>query len=91
MATNNASRLLKLERLCNHLVQYPESRQVAIQEKLIPTLLKLKQRSKDATLLGQVHQMLAQLGYAPAVKGRGIRILSVDGGGSRYNDLVTWK
>ncbi|XP_011683797.1 phospholipase A I [Strongylocentrotus purpuratus] len=82
-ATSNASRLVKLERLCDHLVQFPESRQAAIQERLIPTLLKHKQKIKDTDILAQVHQLLAQLGYASPVKNRGVRILSVDGGGSR--------
>ncbi|XP_071499403.1 uncharacterized protein [Diadema antillarum] len=83
LANSTSSRVLTLQRLCNHLIQYPESRQVAVQERLIPTLLKLKQRTKDMTLLAQIHQTLAQVGYAPAVSGRGVRILSVDGGGSR--------
>ncbi|XP_054751008.2 calcium-independent phospholipase A2-gamma-like [Lytechinus pictus] len=82
-ATSNASCRMKIERLCNHLIQYPESRQAAIQERLIPTLLKVKQKNKDTAILAQVHQLLAQLGYASPVHNRGIRILSVDGGGSR--------
>ncbi|XP_038054216.1 calcium-independent phospholipase A2-gamma-like [Patiria miniata] len=81
-ATSNAMRLLKLERLCSHLMQHPESREVAIKERLIPSLLKM-QTSWDTALKEQVREALAILGYAAPVKGRGLRILSIDGGGTR--------
>ncbi|XP_033647867.1 calcium-independent phospholipase A2-gamma-like [Asterias rubens] len=81
-AGSNSSRLLKLEKLAAHLTLYPESREVAVKERLIPSLLKI-QNSWDKALTEQVHETLALLGYAPPVKGRGIRILSVDGGGTR--------
>ena len=53
------------------------------QEKVIPCLLRLKQAS-DPGLRAAVREALALVGYHTPVKGRGIRILSIDGGGLRY-------
>lgn len=53
------------------------------QEKVIPCLLRLKQAS-DPGLRAAVREALALVGYQTPVKGRGIRILSIDGGGLRY-------
>lgn len=56
----------------------------APQEKVIPCLLRLKQAS-DPGLRAAVREALALVGYHKPVKGRGIRILSIDGGGLRYD------
>lgn len=53
------------------------------QEKVVPRLLRLKQAS-DPDLRAAVREALTLVGYHAPVKGRGIRILSVDGGGLRY-------
>lgn len=53
------------------------------QEKVIPCLLRLKQAG-DPGLRAAVGEALALVGYHKPVKGRGIRILSIDGGGLRY-------
>lgn len=55
-----------------------------LQEKVIPCLLRLKQAS-DPGLRAAVREALTLVGYHEPVKGRGIRILSIDGGGLRYN------
>lgn len=38
---------------------------------------------KDETLQAAVREILALIGYVDPVKGRGIRILTIDGGGTR--------
>lgn len=53
------------------------------QEKVIPCLLRLEQ-ANDPGLRAAVREALALVGYHKPVKGRGIRILSIDGGGLRY-------
>lgn len=53
------------------------------QEKVIPCLLRLKQ-ANDPGLRAAVREALTLVGYHTPVKGRGIRILSIDGGGLRY-------
>lgn len=54
-----------------------------LQEQVIPCLLRLKQAS-DPGLGAAVREALALVGYHKPVKGRGFRILSIDGGGLRY-------
>ncbi|KAF3819015.1 hypothetical protein GH733_013165 [Mirounga leonina] len=89
----------RVEELTFHLLEFPEGKGVAvkviliylicskifflsIQEKIIPCLLRLRQ-IKDETLQAAVREILALIGYVDPVKGRGIRILTIDGGGTR--------
>ncbi|KAM6438032.1 calcium-independent phospholipase A2-gamma isoform 1-T2 [Liasis olivaceus] len=72
----------RVEELTYHLLEFPDSRGVAIKENIIPCLLKLRQ-AKDEALQAAVREALAVIGYTDPVKGWGIRILSIDGGGTR--------
>ncbi|XP_006882702.1 PREDICTED: calcium-independent phospholipase A2-gamma [Elephantulus edwardii] len=72
----------RVEELTFHLLEYPEGKGVAVKEKLIPCLLRIRQ-TKDETLQAAVREILALMGYVDPVKGRGIRILTIDGGGTR--------
>lgn len=58
------------------------------QEKVIPCLLRLKQ-ANDPGLRAAVREALSLVGYHKPVKGRGIRILSIDGGGLRFDFSLT--
>ncbi|KAG2460033.1 PLPL8 phospholipase, partial [Polypterus senegalus] len=51
-------------------------------EKIIPCLLRLRQNA-DESLQAAVREALSLVGYADPVKGNGIRVLSIDGGGTR--------
>ncbi|XP_071350334.1 calcium-independent phospholipase A2-gamma-like isoform X2 [Trachinotus anak] len=72
----------RVEDLSYHLLEFPETRGVAVKEKVIPCLLRLKQ-ANDPGLRAAVREALTLVGYHKPVKGRGIRILSIDGGGLR--------
>ncbi|XP_068169524.1 calcium-independent phospholipase A2-gamma-like isoform X2 [Antennarius striatus] len=72
----------RVEDLSYHLLEFPETCGVAVKEKVIPCLLRLKQ-ANDPGLRAAVREALALVGYHAPVKGRGIRILSIDGGGLR--------
>ncbi|XP_074534290.1 calcium-independent phospholipase A2-gamma-like isoform X2 [Halichoeres trimaculatus] len=72
----------RVEDLSYHLLEFPETAGVAVKEKVIPCLLRLKQ-ANDPGLRAAVREALALVGYPAPVKGRGIRILSIDGGGLR--------
>lgn len=74
--------ITRVEELTFHLLEFPEGKGVAIKEKIIPYLLRLRQ-VKDETLQAAVREILALIGYVDPVKGRGIRILTIDGGGTR--------
>ncbi|NWH71747.1 PLPL8 phospholipase, partial [Piaya cayana] len=72
----------RVEELTYHLLEFPESRGVAIKEKIIPCLLRLRQ-ANDESLQAAVRETLAIIGYTDPVKGWGIRVLAIDGGGTR--------
>ncbi|XP_075967671.1 calcium-independent phospholipase A2-gamma [Anarhichas minor] len=72
----------RVEELSVHLLEFPETRGVAITESVLPCLLRLRQ-SRDPPLQAAVREALALVGYAEPVKGRGIRVLAIDGGGTR--------
>lgn len=72
----------RVEEFSCHLLEFPETRGVAVKEKAIPYLLRLRQ-AHDETLRAAVREALALIGYNDPVKGRGIRILTIDGGGTR--------
>ncbi|XP_032379627.1 calcium-independent phospholipase A2-gamma isoform X2 [Etheostoma spectabile] len=72
----------RVEDLSYHLLEFPETSGVAVKAQVIPCLLRLKQ-ANDPGLRAAVREALALVGYHNPVKGRGIRILSIDGGGLR--------
>ncbi|XP_005377362.1 PREDICTED: calcium-independent phospholipase A2-gamma isoform X1 [Chinchilla lanigera] len=74
--------ITRVEELTFHLLEFPEGKGVAVKERIIPYLLRLRQ-TKDETLQAAVREILALIGYVDPVKGRGIRILTIDGGGTR--------
>ncbi|XP_068257140.1 calcium-independent phospholipase A2-gamma [Nyctibius grandis] len=81
-SSNQRVCISRVEELTYHLLEFPESRGVAIKEKLIPCLLRLRQ-ANDESLQAAVRETLALIGYTDPVKGWGIRVLAIDGGGTR--------
>ncbi|NXD72933.1 PLPL8 phospholipase, partial [Eolophus roseicapillus] len=81
-SSNRRVCISRVEELTYHLLEFPESRGVAIKEKIIPCLLRLRQ-ANDESLQAAVRETLAIIGYTDPVKGWGIRILTIDGGGTR--------
>ncbi|XP_056132506.1 calcium-independent phospholipase A2-gamma isoform X3 [Lampris incognitus] len=72
----------RVEELSYHLLEFPETRGVAIKERVLPCLLRLRQ-ARNPPLQAAVREALALVGYNDPVKGRGIRVLAIDGGGTR--------
>uniref|UniRef100_A0A671YJI2 Patatin like phospholipase domain containing 8 n=1 Tax=Sparus aurata TaxID=8175 RepID=A0A671YJI2_SPAAU len=72
----------RVEELSYHLLEFPETRGVAVKESVLPCLLRLRQ-ARDLPLQATVREALALVGYTEPVKGRGIRVLTIDGGGTR--------
>ncbi|XP_044263334.1 calcium-independent phospholipase A2-gamma-like [Tribolium madens] len=75
--------LNRTEALNAHLNKYPEAKHFAVKSNAIPLLLKIKNGNVNDTITGAVNEALALLGYAGPVSGKGVRILSIDGGGVR--------
>ncbi|KAG7472626.1 hypothetical protein MATL_G00110790 [Megalops atlanticus] len=83
-ADNPTSLAARIEALNEHLIQYPACKVVAWQEKAVLILLGQRRCYRDyQELQGAIREALALIGYVDSVKGRGIRILSIDGGGTR--------
>uniref|UniRef100_A0A672J6G3 PNPLA domain-containing protein n=1 Tax=Salarias fasciatus TaxID=181472 RepID=A0A672J6G3_SALFA len=73
-----------VEALNEHLIRYPSCKALIWQENTAVTLLKLRRSYKHHPGLQAVlRETLALIGYVDPVKGRGIRVLSIDGGGTR--------
>uniref|UniRef100_A0A8C3SDT2 Patatin like phospholipase domain containing 8 n=1 Tax=Chelydra serpentina TaxID=8475 RepID=A0A8C3SDT2_CHESE len=81
-SSNRRVSINRIEELTYHLLEFPETRGVAIKEKIIPCLLQLRQ-GIDETLHAAVREALAIIGYTDPVKAWGIRVLTIDGGGTR--------
>ncbi|XP_053997261.1 calcium-independent phospholipase A2-gamma-like isoform X2 [Hylaeus anthracinus] len=82
-AESSTSRWRRIEDLLTHIDQYPEARHYAIKEGAIRILLKIKRKTKNEEINASIREALAVLGYVDPLPGRGIRILSIDGGGVR--------
>lgn len=82
-AKNEQSRLIRLEEFNDHILRYQGvSRSQAIREQVTSTLLEIRKRG-NKEVRKESQKALALLGWADPVKGRGIKVLSIDGGGSR--------
>lgn len=82
-AKNEQSRLIRLEEFNDHVLRYQGvSRSQAIREQVISTLLEIRKKG-NKEVRKESRKALALLGWVDPVKGRGIKVLSIDGGGSR--------
>ncbi|BES89853.1 Patatin-like phospholipase [Nesidiocoris tenuis] len=73
----------KMDTLFNHLTKYPEARQYAVKIGCIDKLIQLRAKNQSHPVQQEAQKTLAALGHADPPKARGIRILSIDGGGMR--------
>lgn len=83
-ASTDPGHVRRLEDLCQHLYEYPEALGLAIKYGAIGQILSILRQNPDhfATQL-QAKEALAILGHTGPLRGKGIRILSIDGGGMR--------
>uniref|UniRef100_A0A8C9FY76 Calcium-independent phospholipase A2-gamma n=1 Tax=Pavo cristatus TaxID=9049 RepID=A0A8C9FY76_PAVCR len=88
-SSNRRVCISRVEELTYHLLEFPESRGVAIKERIIPCLLRLRQ-ANDESLQAAVRETLAIIGYTDPVKGWGVRVLAIDGGGTSLTYVHTF-
>uniref|UniRef100_A0A1I7YFH0 PNPLA domain-containing protein n=1 Tax=Steinernema glaseri TaxID=37863 RepID=A0A1I7YFH0_9BILA len=84
LAESLNSRLLRTEEMCRHLLEYPATRSVIVENRAVISKLKKQMRySSDAALRAESRQCLSLCGQPETLHGRGIRLLTIDGGGTR--------
>lgn len=82
-AQNEQSKLIRLERFNQHILTYLNvGRSEAIRAGALDVMLNIKD-SKNKEVKREARKGLALLGWMEPVKGWGIRVLCIDGGGSR--------
>ncbi|KAM8829889.1 calcium-independent phospholipase A2-gamma-like [Synchiropus picturatus] len=73
-----------VEALNEQLSRYPSCKALMWQGKSAAMLLKRRRDFRnDPTVQSAIRETLALIGYVDSVKGHGIRVLSIDGGGTR--------
>ncbi|KAL1463344.1 hypothetical protein WDU94_015102 [Cyamophila willieti] len=77
------AKLKRTEELVDLISKYPAARVYAVKEGAIKLLLRTREKYSDDALQQVIREALAILGYVEPLPGRGIRILSIDGGGIR--------
>ncbi|XP_067938389.1 calcium-independent phospholipase A2-gamma-like [Watersipora subatra] len=86
------SRATRLAELCNHVKRNPSARLFAIDQRVVPFLLSLRaetERQRERRLAdtkklnGIINETLSVLGHAPRLSSKGIKILTIDGGGTK--------
>lgn len=65
------------------MLLYPESINIFNRQNTIKLILSLQKSIKDDSTKGYIRQALATLGHAPSLNGTGIKLLSIDGGGTK--------
>ena len=83
MSATEVKQLKKIGELISHMKAYPVTRTVLKREGGIRIFLNVREHSQNNQMKMAARAALIILGYADPVKGKGIRILSLDGGGTR--------
>ncbi|KRZ80271.1 Protein dif-1 [Trichinella papuae] len=69
--------------LRHHLISFPECRTIGEMRTVTPLLIQWQRKTYGVGLREQLSECLALMGHVQPVSGRGIRLLSIDGGGTR--------
>ncbi|XP_044737870.1 calcium-independent phospholipase A2-gamma-like isoform X2 [Chrysoperla carnea] len=82
-AESEESLLKRIQALSEHLSQFPDAKNQAVKGGAIRVLLRIRENRKSEALQATICEAFARLGHVDPPLGRGIRILSIDGGGIR--------
>ncbi|CAF3874626.1 unnamed protein product, partial [Rotaria sp. Silwood1] len=87
-ASSTLSQTIRIEELSNHLLHQPDANYFTKKQRLVPYLLYLRRQEYhkpviDKAFIGIINECLTLANYVQAPRGKGIRLLSIDGGGMR--------
>ncbi|XP_076802568.1 calcium-independent phospholipase A2-gamma-like [Clavelina lepadiformis] len=82
-ANNLSSITRQVEDLAEHLLRFPNTRITAVKEDAIKEIMYLYRTTYNQNLIPILRMTLAMLGAVDPPKQNGIRVLAIDGGGSR--------
>ncbi|CAF0814183.1 unnamed protein product [Rotaria sordida] len=87
-ASSTLSQASRTEELSNYLLHYPDANYFTKKQRLVPYLLYLRRQEYhkpviDKAFMGIINECLTLANYVQAPRGKGIRLLSIDGGGMR--------
>lgn len=80
--------LIQLEHLVHYMKIYPLARKQVFLEDGTTKLLKIQQKTRCQEIRKLTKIALGLIGHVDQVKGKGVRILSLDGGGTRCEHLL---
>lgn len=83
IAQSDDSKIHRIEELLTHIKQFPEVKRQIIKDGVHRVLLRVQRHSTDVNVQAVINEAFALLGYCKPLPGYGIRILSIDGGGTR--------
>ncbi|CAF1608711.1 unnamed protein product [Rotaria magnacalcarata] len=87
-ASSTLSQATRIEELSNYLLHQPDGNYFTKKERLVPYLLYLRRHEYrksvvDKAFIGIINECLTLANYVQEPRGKGIRLLSIDGGGMR--------
>ncbi|CAF2904537.1 unnamed protein product [Rotaria sp. Silwood2] len=87
-ASSTLSQATRIEELSNYLLHQPDANYFTKKQRLVPYLLYLRRQEYhkpaiDKAFIGIINECLTLANYVQAPRGKGIRLLSIDGGGMR--------
>ncbi|KAK5648974.1 hypothetical protein RI129_003866 [Pyrocoelia pectoralis] len=83
IAQSDDSKIHRIEELLTHIKQFPEVKRQIIKDGVYRVLLRVQRHSNNVNVQAVINEAFALLGYCKPLPGYGIRILSIDGGGTR--------
>lgn len=82
-AESDEMKIVRIEDFCKHVLTYPDTKIFAVKEGAIRILLSVRSKTICAEIKAVIGEAFALLGYIDPLPSRGIRILTIDGGGVR--------
>lgn len=82
-AETDTTKIKRIEDLSQHLLVFPEAKHQAVKHGAIRLLLRMQETNKNPEVAATIRESFAILGHSGPLPMKGIRVLAIDGGGTR--------